>query len=167
MTFRSQMEERKQNTSQELSAQTGSCAMESTAWGGSSSKLLYFLIGGGIGAVTALMFAPKAGAALRQDISEFTRTGYDETLDLAQNVKAHTADIASNVKEHSAEIFNTVKQKADRMYGLASEKLSSTQNLTGENFSSDQASAPGDLLQIDDNMPQQQPHMRHKSTDIM
>ena len=36
-------------------------------------KLVYFLIGAGIGAVTALLFAPKAGAELRADIADRTR----------------------------------------------------------------------------------------------
>jgi len=135
----------------DLPPYTGAWDMENTTSGGVSTKLLYFLIGGGIGAVTALMFAPKAGAELRQDISEITRTGYDETVDLAQNVKGH-----------SAEIYNSVKEKADRLRGLASQKLSSG-NVTGE-----QGTTPGELLQLDDKMPQQQQsHMRNKSTDIM
>ena len=157
MTFRSQTEERKQNTSQDLAPYTGTWGMEETTSGSTSTKLLYFLIGGGIGAVTALMFAPKAGAELRHDISEITRTGFDETKDLAQNVRGH-----------SAEIYNTAKEKAGRIRGVASQKLSRSQGTAGGNMTGEQGTAPGEVLQLDDKMPQQQQsHMRNKSTDIM
>ena len=42
-----------------------------------SNKLTYLLIGGGIGAVLALLFAPKSGQELRGDIADATRKGID------------------------------------------------------------------------------------------
>ena len=157
MTFRSQTEEQKPMAGRDLPPYTGAWDMENTTSGGVSTKLLYFLIGGGIGAVTALMFAPKAGAELRQDISEITRTGYDETKDLARNVKGH-----------SAEIYNSVKEKADRLRGLASQKLSPSQGISSANAAGEQGRTPGEVLQLDDKVSQQQQsHMRSKSTDIM
>jgi hypothetical protein len=38
-----------------------------------STKLTYLLAGGVIGAVVALLFAPKAGVELREDIADATR----------------------------------------------------------------------------------------------
>ncbi|MBI3950261.1 MAG: YtxH domain-containing protein [Acidobacteria bacterium] len=38
-----------------------------------ASKLAFFLVGFGIGAVVALLFAPKSGRELREDIAETTR----------------------------------------------------------------------------------------------
>ena len=38
-----------------------------------SNKLTYLLIGGGIGAVIALLFAPKSGQELRGDLADATR----------------------------------------------------------------------------------------------
>ena len=40
-----------------------------------STRLTYLLIGGGIGAIIALLFAPKAGSELRGDIADVTRKG--------------------------------------------------------------------------------------------
>ena len=37
-----------------------------------STRLTYLLIGGGIGAVIALLFAPKSGQELREDIADAT-----------------------------------------------------------------------------------------------
>jgi len=40
------------------------------------SKLTYFLAGAGIGAVIALLFAPKAGRELRGDIADANAAQY-------------------------------------------------------------------------------------------
>jgi len=85
---------------------------------GAGDKILYLLIGGGIGAAAALLFAPKAGVDLRSDIADITRKGYDETLDLAHQLK-----------EQSADLYRSIKEKTDMVYELASEKFSNVQNL--------------------------------------
>ena len=43
------------------------------------TRLTYLLIGGGIGAILALLFAPKAGSELRGDIADVTRKGIDQS----------------------------------------------------------------------------------------
>jgi len=80
--------------------------------GNAGSNLLYLLAGCGIGATLALLFAPKSGAELRSDISDITRKGYDETLELAQEMK-----------ERSAELYGSIKDHADKIYDVASAKL--------------------------------------------
>jgi gas vesicle protein len=80
--------------------------------GGISSNLMYFLIGGGIGATVALLFAPKSGAELRQDIGEVSRRGYDGTVELA-----------GKLKDQSNQLYSTIKDKADNVYGFAADKL--------------------------------------------
>ena len=88
---------------------------ESYNGGGSngSSNLLYLLAGCGIGGTLALLFAPKSGVELRSDISDITRKGYNETLELA-----------GEMKERSAELYHSIRQSADRVYDLAATKLS-------------------------------------------
>src|SRR5213079_2865146 len=53
--------------------------------GGSDAltKLTFLLIGGGIGAALALLFAPKSGEELRQDIADATRKSVDSARDTA------------------------------------------------------------------------------------
>ena len=77
-----------------------------------TTKLTYLLIGGGIGAILALLFAPKSGADLRSDISEISRKGYDETIELA-----------GKLKQQSASLYDSIKEKADGVIDLASAKL--------------------------------------------
>jgi len=79
---------------------------------GFAGGLTYLLIGGGIGAALALLFAPKAGSELRGNIADVTRKGYDATLEKANDLKAQ-----------SAEVVQTVKEKANAVYDLASSKF--------------------------------------------
>ena len=79
--------------------------------------LLYLLVGGGIGAAVALLFAPKSGADLRNDISDLSRKGLEETRGLA-----------AQLKDKSAGIYNAVKEKSDSVFDLASVKFSRAQN---------------------------------------
>jgi gas vesicle protein len=53
---------------------------------GGGDKLIYFLIGAGIGAITALFFAPKAGRKLRWDIADATRKGLDYARDTGHEI---------------------------------------------------------------------------------
>jgi gas vesicle protein len=88
--------------------------MTTTAITGGSNRtnLMYLLIGSGIGATLALLFAPKSGSELRQDIGDATRKGYEGTLDLARQVK-----------EQGSGVYTNVRGKADNVLGRASEKL--------------------------------------------
>ena len=85
--------------------------------GGVGTSLLYLLIGGGIGAAVALLFAPKSGTDLRGDISDITRRGYDQT-----------ADLARRAKDQSVDLYNTVRTKAGDVLDLAGVSASDAQN---------------------------------------
>ena len=101
---------------------------DSNTSGLAGNKFLYLLAGAGIGAATALLFAPKAGVDLRSDIADITRKGYDETLDLAQQLK-----------DQSADLYQSIKEKTDKVYELAAEKFSTGQQLmdTASNIAGD------------------------------
>jgi len=71
-------------------------------------KLLYFMIGGGIGAAIALMFAPKKGSELRSDIADMTAKGIDQTTAAANQLKQRTAEIYKTAKETGSEVLDVV-----------------------------------------------------------
>src|SRR5947209_13138166 len=52
-----------------------------------STKLTYLLVGGGIGAVLALLFAPKSGSELREDIADVTRKGIERSREAAAQIQ--------------------------------------------------------------------------------
>ena len=60
--------------------------------GDASARLAYFVIGGTIGAVAALLLAPKSGRELRGDIADVTRKGVDRTRELGTQVGARAGE---------------------------------------------------------------------------
>src|SRR5687768_7117501 len=101
---------------------------------GLGDGLLYLLIGGGIGAAVALLFAPKSGSELRHDISDITRKGYDETLELAHQLK-----------EQSAELYGAIQQRTGDIYDFATSKFRHAER------AGDEAAESFDgILQLDD-----------------
>ena len=88
-------------------------------------KLVYFLIGAGIGAITALLFAPKAGSELRADLADATRKGLDQARDTTRelneraNEAYHTsveraAELAARGKEAVNDLSNRSKDLVNR-----------------------------------------------------
>ena len=77
-----------------------------------SSKLTYLLIGGGIGAILALLFAPKSGQELREDIAEATRKGVDRSREAAQQLG-----------ERAGQYYEATRERASELYTQAAEKV--------------------------------------------
>ena len=78
--------------------------------GGNGDKLVYFLIGAGIGAVTAMLFAPKAGSELRSDIADVTRKGLDYARDTGRDFGEKATDYYQTGVERAADISSRSKE---------------------------------------------------------
>lgn len=63
------------------------------------NKLVYLLIGGGIGAILALLFAPKSGQELRGDIADATRKGIDRSREAAAGSSARAGDYYESTRD--------------------------------------------------------------------
>jgi gas vesicle protein len=83
------------------------------------TKLTYLLIGGGIGAVLALLFAPKSGHELRVDIADVTRKGVDKTREAATQVGAKAGEYFDASKERAAELYSVAADKAGDLAEVA------------------------------------------------
>ena len=59
--------------------------------GDTGARLTYFAIGATIGAVVALLFAPKSGRELRQDVADATRKGVDRARETGTQLSARAA----------------------------------------------------------------------------
>jgi gas vesicle protein len=81
-----------------------------------SSKLTYLLIGGGIGAILALLFAPKSGHELRGDIADATRKGIDRSREAAQQLGDRAGEYYEATRGRAAEIYS---QAAERVTEVA------------------------------------------------
>lgn len=115
---------------------------ESTA----TDKLTFLLIGAGIGATLALLFAPKKGSELRGDIADYTRrgvdaanqgarrlgeragelyeTGRDRAVDAYGQARDRAIDAYGSAKERVGEAYGTAKEKIGDAYGTAKERVS-------------------------------------------
>jgi gas vesicle protein len=81
-----------------------------------STRLTYLLIGGGIGAVLALLFAPKSGQELRGDIADATRKGIDRSREAAQQLGDRAGEYYEATRGRAAELYS---QAAERVGEVA------------------------------------------------
>ena len=82
---------------------------------GAAAKLSYLLIGGGIGAVLALLFAPKSGNELRGDIADATRKGLEKGKETAALVGERAGDYYEVTRERATGIYQTAQGKAGEL----------------------------------------------------
>lgn len=77
-----------------------------------STKLTYLLVGGGIGAVIALLFAPKSGVELRGDIADATRKGIEKGRETATQLQEKAGEYYEVTREKASELYQTGREKA-------------------------------------------------------
>ncbi len=80
-----------------------------------STKLTYLLIGGGIGAVLALLFAPKSGQELREDIAVATKKGIEKGKETAHQIQEAAEDYYEVTRERASGIYTTAQEKASEI----------------------------------------------------
>jgi gas vesicle protein len=78
--------------------------------GNSVDKLVYFLIGAGIGAITALLFAPKAGKELRAEIADATRRSVDYARDTGRELGDRAGDYYQTGVERASDLAARSKE---------------------------------------------------------
>ena len=81
-----------------------------------STRLTYLLIGGGIGAILALLFAPKSGQELRGDIADATRKGIDRSREAAQHLGDRAGEYYEATRDRAGELYT---QAAGRVSDVA------------------------------------------------
>jgi gas vesicle protein len=77
-----------------------------------TTKLTYLIIGGGIGAVIALLFAPKSGTELRGDIADATRKGLEKGKETASQLQEKAGEYYEVSRERASELYQTAQEKA-------------------------------------------------------
>jgi gas vesicle protein len=81
-----------------------------------STQLTCFLLGGAVGALAALMFAPKSGRELRADIADATRKGVDGAREKA-------SDYYETSRERATEFYSTAKAQVGEAAGAARQEV--------------------------------------------
>ena len=96
--------------------------------GSVSTKLTYLLIGGGIGAVIALLFAPKSGHELRGDIADATRKGIEKSKETAAHLQERAGEYYEVGRERASEYIHTAQEKAGEFAEKARSAAATTAN---------------------------------------
>lgn len=89
--------------------------------------LLGTLIGGAIGAVTALLFAPKSGVELRAEIARKSTELYDNAIDIYGDVERNLSRAVNATvnqgREKAEGIISTAKNEAEKLLRNAEDIL--------------------------------------------
>ena len=93
-----------------------------------ATKLTYLLVGGGIGAILALLFAPKSGEELRGDIAEATRKGIEKSKEAAAQLQERAGEYYEVSKERAGELYNTAAEKAGELTDKAKSAAATAAN---------------------------------------
>ncbi len=87
------------------------------------------LIGGSVGAITALLLAPKPGSELRQELADKAKDAYDKSADYIQKVADDVTPSIENTmnegKMKAQGIVNAAKKQADELLSNADSILNS------------------------------------------
>jgi gas vesicle protein len=87
-----------------------------------STKLTFFLVGAGIGAVLALLFAPKSGEELRNDIADATRKGIDKSREAAQQLGTKASEVYDTTRQKAGEYYEGARETAGEYYEATRER---------------------------------------------
>ena len=93
-----------------------------------ATKLTYLIVGGGIGAVLALLFAPKSGVELREDIADATRKGIEKSKEAAAQFQEKAGDYYEVSREKASELYQTAAEKAAELSEKAKAAAAQTAN---------------------------------------
>lgn len=93
-----------------------------------ATKLTYLLVGGGIGAVLALLFAPKSGVELRGDIADATRKGIEKGKEVGGQLQERAGEYYEVSREKATEFYQTAQEKAADLAETAKAAAARTAN---------------------------------------
>src|SRR5260221_9346010 len=93
-----------------------------------ATKLTYLIVGGGIGAVLALLFAPKSGQELREDIADATRKGIEKSKEAAAQMQERAGEYYEATRDKASDFYESATDKASELTEKAKSVAASTAN---------------------------------------
>ena len=81
---------------------------------GMSTQLSCFAIGATLGAVVALLFAPKSGRELREDLADATRKGVDRARETGTQLSTKAGEYYENAAARAGDLATTAREAASR-----------------------------------------------------
>ncbi|MCR4440218.1 MAG: YtxH domain-containing protein [bacterium] len=81
-----------------------------------------FLIGGAVGAIIALLYAPKSGKETREDIKKRTEEFLEEADREVSELKRRAATLVGEGRRRAAELAEEAEEKVEQAKGAVAEK---------------------------------------------
>jgi gas vesicle protein len=78
------------------------------------TRLTYFAIGATIGATVALLFAPKSGRELREDLADATRKGVDRARETGSQLSTRAGEYYDTATTRAGELAASARDAAAR-----------------------------------------------------
>ena len=79
-----------------------------------AARLAYFVMGGAVGAFVALLFAPKSGRELREDIADATRKGVDQARETGAQLGAKAGEYYGAAASKAGDLAASAREAAAR-----------------------------------------------------
>src|ERR687888_779417 len=73
------------------------------------TRLTYFVIGATVGAVVALLFAPKSGRELREDLADATRKGVDRARETGSQLSTRAGEYYDAAASRAGELASSAR----------------------------------------------------------
>jgi gas vesicle protein len=78
------------------------------------ARLTYFAIGATVGAVVALLFAPKSGRELREDLADATRKGVDRARETGAQLSTRAGEYYDTAASRAGDLATSAREAAQR-----------------------------------------------------
>jgi gas vesicle protein len=98
--------------------------------------LIGFLAGGAIGAIIALLYAPKSGKELRNDIKQKADDYFEEAEKYISDAKVKAKDLINEGKKRSEKLISDAKVKSDELLKDAEKIFTDAKSKVGDTISS-------------------------------
>ena len=100
--------------------------------GSAKSVLVGFLAGTVVGAIIALLYAPKSGKELRSEIKQKANDFKDDAGEYLKAARSKAVEIINDGKRRSEQIVSEAREKADQIREDAEKMLSGIRERAGE-----------------------------------
>ncbi|HEX8284260.1 MAG TPA: YtxH domain-containing protein [Pyrinomonadaceae bacterium] len=78
------------------------------------TQLACFAIGAGVGAMVALLFAPKSGRELREDLADATRKGVDRARETGTHLSTRAGEYYGTAASRAGELASGAREAVAR-----------------------------------------------------
>jgi len=81
---------------------------------GAEKFVVGFLIGGAVGAIAGLLFAPQSGKETREQIAKSSKDIYDKTETAVRQIQSKADDIVSDIQDKGEDLLEKIQSTINK-----------------------------------------------------